>query len=130
MATADISRRVILSFSKNDFAFFGQGSMKRRELADLMTEEHENDDGQECKDREEGHHAIHPADAHRFDPGVNVEIDTQAQPQPHRIEHQCSFDCVRAEALADVVYGNWNEDQRSDGHKELPDRYEIESVHV
>lgn len=118
------SESVVLSLVKNVLSLFGLGGLEGRELSDGVAPKHQDNDEEESKHCKEGHHAVHPADADSVDPGVDVEVDGQAEEEAHRVEHEGGLDRVRAEALADVVDRDRDADEGADGDKELPEGHD------
>jgi len=83
---------------------------------------HEHDKKQKRHNAEKRLHPVNPTDAHRRNPIVDVEINGQAQEQPHAVEHQRSLYRVRAEAFANVVYRNGDTHQRPYRDEKLAER--------
>lgn len=94
--------------------------MERRTFPNPVAEEHENNQEQKREYREEGHHSKNPIDANCSDPRIDIEVDGQAEQQPHQIQYEGSLNCVCAKALADVVDSHRNAHKGANGNEELP----------
>ena len=74
-----VSQSVGLRLGQHSAALLGVVRLEGRQCPDVVTSDHEQDKKAESEDAEEGHHAIDPADANCSLPGVDVEVDRQAQ---------------------------------------------------